>query len=278
MMIGNIFSSFQKDSSNDNPSETSNIDLDDSGNPGNLSGTAPLTASETDKPLPETESLPTEETVSTPENPAPVPATEETTEPIPETVTTDTAPSETEVLKQELADIKASLAALQESFDQKIKTDAKKNEQFDRLHDELQDYRNGTFEKNIDAIALEIIRLIDELGNDANFYKETAETDGTAKALYKKTDDLRQELLDILYRQSIEPYQDKSEELDSHRQTNVQTVITEEAEKHRKIAERVADGYEKNGRVIRKERVKVYRAVPSKNETNNQPDKDWKAS
>ncbi len=266
MMIGNIFSSFQKDSSNENPSETSNIDLDDSGNPGNPSGTGPSTASGTEKPFPGTEVPAAEETVSTPEDPAPVPATEETTEPIPETETADPAPSEHEILKQALDDIKSGLATLQESFDQKIKTDAKKNEQFDRLHDELQDYRNGTFDKNIDAIALEIIRLIDELGNDADFYQETAETDGTAKALYKKTDDLRQELLDILYRQSIEPYQEKSEELDSHRQTNVQTVTTEEAEKHRKIAERVADGYEKNGRVIRKERVKVYRAVPPKTE------------
>ena len=143
---------------------------------------------------------------------------------------------------------------------------------FKKLHDELQDYRNGTFEKNSDAIALEIIRLIDELGKDLEVFGQTAETDDVSKALYGKTDELRQELLDILYRQSIEPYQEKSEELDSHRQTNVQTVNTEEPEKHRKIAERVADGYEKNGRVIRKERVKVYRAVPPKTESNNQPD------
>ena len=267
MMIGNIFSSFQKDSSDKTPSETSNIDLDDSRNPGNPSETAPLTASGTENPLLETESPAAEETVSTPENPAPAPATEGTTEPIPETGATDT-----EALKQELADIKAGLATLQESFDQKIKADTYKDSLFKKLHDELQDYRNGTFEKNSDAIALEIIRLIDELGKDLEVFGQTAETDDVSKALYGKTDELRQELLDILYRQSIKPYQEKSEELDSHRQTNVQTVNTEEPEKHRKIAERVADGYEKNGRVIRKERVKVYRAVPPKTESNNQPD------
>lgn len=266
MMIGNIFSSFQKDSSNENPRETSNIDLDDSGNAGNPSGTAPLTASGTENPLPETEAPAAEKNTPPPENPVPVPATEETTESIPETGATDTAPSETEALKQELADIKAGLATLQEIFDQKIKTDTYKDSLFKKLHDELQDYRNGTFEKNSDAIALEIIRLIDELGKDLEVFGQTAETDNVSKALYGKTDELRQELLDILYRQSIEPYQEKSEELDSHRQTNVQTVTTEEPEKHRKIAERVSDGYEKNGRVIRKERVKVYRAVPPKTE------------
>ena len=270
-MIGNIFSTFQKESSNENPSETSNIDLDTPENTTHPADTASLEgtvqeSSPSDAPVLGTEPPDTEEPAASSESPVPISTTEEPAIPVKEAETVTPAPSEQEILKQELADIKSGLTALQESFDQKIRTDAKKNEQFDRLHDELQNYRNGFFDKNSDAIALEIIRLIDELGNDANLYKETAETNATAKALYEKTDGLRQELLDILYRQSIEPYQDKSDELDSRRQTNVQTVTTEEAEKHRKIAERVADGYEKNGRVIRKERVRVYRAVPPKTE------------
>ena len=266
MMIGNIFSSFQKDSPGENPSETSNIDLGSPENTGNPPESEPPAVSETGNPVPEsTSQTPTEEPASNPEPPIPpTPTVEETT--VQETETADPTPSEHEILKQELADIKAGLMTLQESFDQKIKTDAKKNEQFDMLHGELQNYRNGTFDKNIDAIALEIIRLIDELGKDMAVFGETAETNETDKALYRKTDELRQELLDILYRQSIEPYQKQTDELDSHRQTNIQTVITEEADKHRKIAEHVADGYEKNGRVIRKERVKVYRFVEPKTE------------
>ena len=163
---------------------------------------------------------------------------------------------------QGLDDVKAGIAALQESFDQKIKADAKKDELFNRLHDELQGYRNGLHEKQSDAIALEVIRLIDSLSEDMDFYAASADSDPSAAAVLGKVEELHQELLDILYRQGIEPYQDDNTELDSHRQTNVQTVITEDSGRHRSIAEHVADGYEKNGRVLRKERVRVYRAVP----------------
>ncbi len=270
-MIGNLFPFSSKDSSNGDPSKTSNLDLPDPATPIKPSNAEPLAEiasepSDTSSPPSGTEAQTFEQSVLDTETSEPAPIAESTPTPVPETKETEKDSSEIDALRQELADIKAGLSALQETFEQKIKTDTKKNEQFDRLHEELQDYRNGTFEKTSDAIALEIIRLIDELGNDMAFYAETAETDPTAKALQDKSVDLRQELLDILYRQGIEPYQDKTETLDSHRQTNVQTVITEEPEKHRTIAERLSDGYEKNGRVIRKERVKVYRAVPPKTE------------
>ena len=270
-MLGNLFSTSLKDSINGNPSETSNIDL---ATPEALSGSAstiPLTGTVSEPA--DTAIQPSGTDLPDTEEPVPTQASletqfgqEGTAAPIPELEAEGQSLSEMEILKQELSDIKAGLFVLQETFDQKIKADTKKNEQFDKLHEELQDYRNGTFEKTSDAIALEIIRLIDELGKDMTFYAETAETDAIAKALHSKTGGLRQELLDILYRQGIEPYQEKTETLDSHRQTNVQTITTEDAEKHRTIAERVADGFEKDGRVIRKERVKVYRAVPPKTE------------
>lgn len=64
---------------------------------------------------------------------------------------------------------------------------------------------------------------------------------------------------DILYRQNIESYQVDGEEVDVKRQKIIRIVETDDRSRDNLIAERVAEGYEKEGKVIRPERIKIYK-------------------
>ena len=68
-----------------------------------------------------------------------------------------------------------------------------------------------------------------------------------------------QDLLDVLYRQSIEPYEVDDTEIDVKKQKIVSTINTEDESLNNKLATKNAPGYEKNGKIIRPERVTIYK-------------------
>ena len=78
---------------------------------------------------------------------------------------------------------------------------------------------------------------------------------------------IAEDLQDILYRQSIEAYRVAGHEVDVRRQKILQTVETDIPERDNLVAARMADGYEKDGKVIRPERIKIFKYAGKKPET-----------
>lgn len=171
-----------------------------------------------------------------------------------------------EEILQSLSGICTRLEALQECFNDKIAVDAHKNALFDNMHRELIKYQNGIMDKLLETMALDIIQLIDAIKGNIRVYEKKEPNGDNYIRLLKIVKGIAQDLEDILYRQSIEPYRVAGHEVDVKRQKIIQTMDTDDERKHNLVAVRVADGYEKEGKVIRPERIKIYKYSPENKE------------
>lgn len=158
-----------------------------------------------------------------------------------------------------LEEIRQAIANLQQSFDDKIAQDKHKNALFDQMHRELVQYQNGVVDKNTETMAMDIIQLIDSTRNHIHVYEEREGTQENYNRLLRLVKGLVEDLQDVLYRQSIEAYQVAGEDVDVRRQKIIQTLETEDPAQDNSIAVRVAEGYEKGDKVLRPERIKIFK-------------------
>lgn len=155
--------------------------------------------------------------------------------------------------------VQQALATLQQSFDDKIAEDTHKNCLFDNMHRELVRYQNGALDKIVDTIALDIIQLVDTTKGHVRVYDKKEPTEKNYKKLLRIVKGIAEDLEDILYRQNIESYRVLGHGVDVRRQKIIQTIPTDDKSKDNLVAVRVADGYEKGDKVIRPERIKIFK-------------------
>ncbi len=172
-------------------------------------------------------------------------------------------PNEAEVPQSELLAkldaVQQALATLQQTFDDKIAEDTHKNGLFDNMHRELIRYQNGALDKIVDTIALDIIQLVDTTKGHVRVYEKKEPTEENYKKLLRIVKGIAEDLEDILYRQNIESYRVPGHEVDTRRQKIIQTMPTNDKSKDNLIAVRAADGYEKGDKVLRPERIKIFK-------------------
>lgn len=161
-----------------------------------------------------------------------------------------------------LADILLKLDELKGTFERKIERDAHKDQLFDKMHHELVGFQNEVYEKPVNSLALDLIQIIDYMKKDCERYAEGECTAERYQKLLKCLSDIVQELEDALYRHEIEPYQVAGDAVDAKRQKIISVVETDDANLGGTIAQRLAVGYEKNGKVLRPERIKAYKYTP----------------
>ena len=172
-------------------------------------------------------------------------------------------PNEAEVPQSELLAkldaVQQALATLQQSFDDKIAEDTHKNGLFDNMHRELVRYQNGALDKIVDTIALDIIQLVDTTKGHVRVYEKKEPTEENYKKLIRIVKGIAEDLEDILNRQNIESYRVPGHEVDTRRQKIIQTMPTDDKSKDNLVAVRAADGYEKGDKVLRPERIKIFK-------------------
>ena len=168
-------------------------------------------------------------------------------------------PAEQTALLEKLDAVQQALATLQQTFDDKIAEDTHKNGLFDNMHRELVRYQNGVLDKIVDTIALDIIQLVDSTKGHVRVYEKKEPTEENYKKLLRIVKGIAEDLEDILYRQNIESYRVPGHEVDTRRQKIIQTVPTDDKSKDNLVAVRVADGYEKGDKVLRPERIKIFK-------------------
>jgi len=163
-------------------------------------------------------------------------------------------------------EIISKIDRLQESFDESIKYDKYKDELFDNLHKELTQYKNGVFEKVIDNMAMDLIRMIDTTKKTISLYEKKEFSEDNYRRLLSLFEGVAEDLQDILYRQSIEAYSVHGNEVDVKQQKIISKQETSDESLNNKVAARLADGYEKNGKVLRPERISIYKYKADKGE------------
>lgn len=166
-------------------------------------------------------------------------------------------PQELENLSGAIRQLEEKMDELQRSFDTKIRTDKTKDTQFDNMHREIQEYKNGLIEKGVLSMSKDIILLIDDINKSLKMIDTHPEEERFSR-MRRVVDNILVDLNDLLYRQDIEPYNVPGNATDALKQKIVSLESTDNPELDKTVASRLADGYEKNGRVIRPERITAY--------------------
>lgn len=122
----------------------------------------------------------------------------------------------------------------------------------------------------LDTIALDIIQLVDSTKGHVRVYEKKEPTEENYKKLLRIVKGIAEDLEDILYRQNIESYRVAGHEVDVRRQKIIQTIPTDDKARDNLVAVRVADGYTEGDKILRPERIKIFKYEEnSKSTTEN---------
>lgn len=143
------------------------------------------------------------------------------------------------------------LAGLQAQFDREVRAEANRERIVDRLHAELQEYKQDLLLKVQRPIFIDLIQLHDDIGKMARALDSETDFRGTLESIQVAIED-------VLYRQGVEPYRGQGEAFDPRRQRALTTVPTDREDQAKTIAERLRPGFVAGDKVIRPELVSVY--------------------
>ena len=154
--------------------------------------------------------------------------------------------------------VNRKLDALQTAFDREIRAESTREKVVDRLHAELQEYKQGLILGILRPVFIDLIQLHDDIGKMAASSSQDAEAPPEVHRLLGMVLGYQQAIEDILYRQGVETFTHDGDAFDPRRQRALSTVPTDEATLNKKVASRVRPGFQSNDKVIRPEFVTVY--------------------
>jgi molecular chaperone GrpE len=175
-------------------------------------------------------------------------------------------PSLADVLTRLETAVTAGLAGLLLEVREKAAVDRFREEQVDRLHAELQTYKNDLVSKQTRQLIQGIVRLHDDLGKSVTALRQKSPEELTPETLFRQLADFQDDIELLLGQHGVERFEILGEEFDPRRQTAARTVPTEEPERVGRIAERVRPGFEQGEATLQKERVAVYVASNGTND------------
>jgi molecular chaperone GrpE len=146
---------------------------------------------------------------------------------------------------------------LQAAFEREVRAEATREKVVDRLHAELQEYKQDLLLGVLRPVFVDLIQLHDDIGK---MVAAEGSPEGEVRRLLDTMASFQQAIEDILYRQGVEPFVQESAGFDPRRQRAIATVPTDDPNLARTIAVRHRKGFQtQNGdRVIRPEVVSVY--------------------
>ncbi len=169
-------------------------------------------------------------------------------------------------LFQQLVQVQQDVQKLSNEFKSKLKYDESKQKIIDQLHGELQEYRNDLIRSLLRPVFMDIIHLADDQRKLLSTYQDKAQEDLDPGKLLSLMEDIPDTLDEILYRQGVDIFQNEEPQFDPNCQKALKRITTHEADKKRKIAQRVRPGYQWDGHLLRPEIVGVYVYQPEPEE------------
>jgi molecular chaperone GrpE len=160
------------------------------------------------------------------------------------------------------------LDALQTVFDREIRAEATREKVVDRLHAELQEYKQGLLLGILKPVFVDLIQLHDDMGK---MIAAQGESDGDVARLLSLIRGFQQGIEDILYRQGVEPFTLEGDAFDPRRQRALSTLSTDDPQKNKQVATRLRKGFQAGDKVIRPEMVTVFSYKEKPAPTVDQP-------
>jgi molecular chaperone GrpE len=162
-------------------------------------------------------------------------------------------------------DLGRRIDALRSTFERELRGEASRERIVDRLHAELQDYKQDFLLKVQRPIFIDLIQLHDDVGKMVAA-RDRAESDAAGGASFRGLlESIQTAIEDILYRQGVEPFSLETGEFDPKRQRALSTTATEDPGLNKTVAARVRKGFAAGEKLIRPELVSVFllRQAPS---------------
>jgi molecular chaperone GrpE len=147
------------------------------------------------------------------------------------------------------------LDGLQSAFDRELRAESTREKVVDRLHAELQEYKNDFLLNVLRPVFVDLIQLHDDIGKIVQTQEPA--NDDSARLLTLMSG-FQQGIEDILYRQGVEPFALDDDAFDPRKQRAFSTVATDDPSLSKKVAARLRKGFRSGDKVIRPEVVSVY--------------------
>lgn len=153
--------------------------------------------------------------------------------------------------------LQRKLDGLHTLFEREIRAEATREKIVERLHAELQEYKQDLLLNVLRPVFVDLIQLHDDIGKIIAMH---AEAEGEPRRLVDLMAGFQQGIEDILYRQGVEPYTLEGDAFDPRRQRAIATVATDEPERNKTIAARHRKGFHlvAGEKMIRPEIVSVH--------------------
>jgi molecular chaperone GrpE len=146
---------------------------------------------------------------------------------------------------------------LQALFEREIRAETTRERVVDRLHAELQEYKQDLLLKLLRPIFIDLIQLHDDIGK---LMAGAGETDSAGGRWAEAFRNVQQGIEDVLYRQGVEPFAVEGAAFDPRRQRAVSTQSADDPALAKTVATRHRKGFQAGDRIIRPEIVSVYAA------------------
>jgi molecular chaperone GrpE len=159
------------------------------------------------------------------------------------------------------------LDALQTTFDRELRAEASRERVVDRLHAELQEYKQDFLLKVQRPIFVDLIQLHDDIGKmiDARALSDVAPEKSTN--LRGILEPIQTAIEDILYRQGVERFTIDGTEFDPRKQRAISTQPTDDSALNKRVAARLRPGFCAGDKLIRPEIVTVFTFRPAPAQT-----------
>jgi molecular chaperone GrpE (heat shock protein) len=161
-----------------------------------------------------------------------------------------------------LIEIRQAVDQLAERVTDGIRDDRFKEEQIRKMHAELQEYKRGLLDQALLPMLTQVVRLHENLNRQEQALRQKPPEELGPQRLFKELAGIREELEVILGESGVTIFEDPTGVFVPSRQTAREAVPTPDSELHGKISERLLPGYERDGRLISKECVRVFTHRP----------------
>jgi len=154
--------------------------------------------------------------------------------------------------------LESGISQVLNAFEQKIAFDAAKQQQIDRLHAELQEYRTDLIAKTNRPLVNGLIRLHDNIGRLIEGLKSKPTEQLEPDRFFKAIGGIQDDIEILLDQNGIAAFTEPVETFQPRRQRAIKNIPTTDDKRVGKIAERLRPGFEQGDEIIQKERVSVY--------------------
>jgi len=162
-------------------------------------------------------------------------------------------------------DLGGRLDSLRAILEREVRAEATRERVIDRLHAELQEYKQDLLLKIQRPIFVDLIQLHDDVGKMIEARSSADAGDLQAGSVRGILESIQTAVEDILYRQGVEPFALEGNEFDPRKQRAISTLATEDPALSKTVAARLRKGFVAGEKLIRPEIVTVFTLRPASN-------------